>query len=116
LTLSSTGIRIGALSILKLRDIKKVNSTYRFTIYENTKDEYFTSCTPECAEGIDQYLDFRKRMGEPLDPDSPLIREEFDISNLGRIVNPKHMTVRGPHILPKVKFNKSWDKGNTDRR
>jgi integrase len=95
LTLSSTGIRIGALSILKLRDIRKVNSTYRFTIYDNTKDEYFTSCTPECAEGIDQYLDFRKRMGEPLNPDSPLIREEFDINNLGRIVNPKHMTVRG---------------------
>jgi integrase len=95
LTLSSTGIRIGALSILKLRDIRKVNSTYRFTIYENTKDEYFTSCTPECAEAIDQYLDFRKRMGEPLNPDSPLIREEFDINNLGRIVNPKHMTVRG---------------------
>jgi integrase len=95
LTLSSTGIRIGALSILKLRDIKKVNSTYRFTIYENTKDEYFTSCTPECVEAIDQYLDFRKRMGEPLNPDSPLIREEFDISNLGRIVSPKHMTVRG---------------------
>jgi hypothetical protein len=34
-------------------------------------------------------------MGEPLNPDSPLIREEFDINNLGRIVNPKHMTVRG---------------------
>ncbi len=95
LTLSSTGIRIGGLSLLKLRDLQKINSVYRFTIYDNTKDEYFTSCTPECAGAIDQYLDFRKRMGEPLNPDSPLIREEFDINNLGRIMNPKHMTVRG---------------------
>jgi hypothetical protein len=55
LTLSSTGIRIGALSLLKLRDLQKIYSVYKFTIYENTKDEYFICCTPECAAAIDQY-------------------------------------------------------------
>lgn len=47
---SSTGIRRGALLDLRLKHITKVEdlNLYKFVIYENTKDEYITFCTPVC--------------------------------------------------------------------
>ena len=78
LILSSTGMRIGGLSGLKLKHVSKVGDIYRFIVYEHTKQEYVTYCTPECAEAIDSYLAYRKRFGENLKPDSPLLRNQFD--------------------------------------
>ena len=87
LILASTGIRIGALPILRLSDLKKMKGLYQFTIYANSPNQrYVTYCTPECArEGIDQYLAYRKRFGEKLTPDSYLIRKEFDINDIEQI-------------------------------
>src|SRR6185503_4525543 len=66
--LASTGIRIGPLPSVRLSHLQKLpkERVYKFTIYENTKDEYFTFCTPECANYIDSYLEFRTRSGEKL--------------------------------------------------
>ena len=81
---SSTGIRKTALVDLKLRHIKKIDNRnfnyeiYKFTIYENTKDEYCTFCIPECASLIDEYLAQRKAAGEVVTEDSYLIRNDFD--------------------------------------
>ena len=52
---SSTGIRKSAIIDLKLKHLQKIDSfgLYKFTIYENTNDEYITFCTPECASLID---------------------------------------------------------------
>jgi len=87
LIMASTGIRIGALPILKLSDLKKMKGLYQFTIYANSPNQrYITYCTPECAkEGIDQYLAYRKRFGEKLTPDSYLIRKDFDIHDIEQI-------------------------------
>ena len=43
LLLTSSGIRIGAVSDLRLRHLKRIEeyNLYRITIYENTKDEYY---------------------------------------------------------------------------
>ena len=54
---SSTGIRKGALIDLKLKHLQKVENSggvklYRFTIYENTEEEYVTFGTPECTTAI----------------------------------------------------------------
>ena len=88
LLLASTGMRIGAIENLMLKHLaKKVPSNrssnhphlYRITVYENTREEYNTYCTPECAAAIGAYLDYRKRNGgERLTPESPLFRENFD--------------------------------------
>lgn len=75
LLLASTGMRIGAIPELRLRNLEDT----KITIYEGTKDEYFTFITPECKEAIDSYLDMRKRHGENITSDSFLIREQFDI-------------------------------------
>jgi hypothetical protein len=50
-----------------------------------------TFCTPECAKAIDDYLDYRRRCGEKLTPESPLIREQFDRSDPFRSVRARHV-------------------------
>lgn len=85
LILASSGIRIGALPLLKMRNL----DDEKLTIYESTKEEYFTFLTPECKKAIDSYIDIRLRYGEKITDDSYLIREQFDIRNPGK---PRHLT------------------------
>ena len=85
--LASIGIRIGPLPFLRLSHLQKIQKAgvYKFKIYENTKDEYFTFCTPECASYIDSYLEYRTRSGEKLTKDSFLIREQFDVNDIEQV-------------------------------
>ena len=93
---ASTGIRSGALTPLRLRNLKKIENLYKFTNYEGDREEYDTFCTPECASLIDSYLDYKTRSGEKLTPDSYLIREDFDINDIEQI---RKMTLSRPtHI------------------
>lgn len=87
LVMASTGIRVGALPGLRLRHLKKVDdkNLYQFTIYANSPQRYVTYCTPECATVIDSYLAYRERFGEKLNPDSFLLRKDFDINDLEQI-------------------------------
>lgn len=61
LLLISTGMRIGAVSGLSLKHLRKWKDegVYRFTVYEKSKEEYTCFCTPEYATEIDAYLDYR---------------------------------------------------------
>lgn len=80
LTLTSTGMRVGALPDLKIRNLEFIEKygIYRMTVYENTKFEYSTYCTPEAAAAINTYFEYRKRYGEKLGPDAPVFRDVFD--------------------------------------
>src|SRR6185437_1768792 len=80
LLMCSAGLRRGALSYLRIRDLQKIDKyqLYRINVYKKEREQYTTFCTPECAKYIDQYLDWRKRIGEQLKPNSPLFRIEFD--------------------------------------
>jgi integrase len=92
LLMASTGIRVGALPSLKIRNIEKIEKygLYKITVYENEDEEYITYCTPECARAIDSYLEYRQRHGErPLKENAPLIREEFDIHDEIRASRPR---------------------------
>src|SRR5918994_153136 len=94
LLMASTGMRVGALPSLKIRNLERIEKyqLYKITVYENEKEEYVTYCTPECARAIDSYLEFRQRHGEhPLNEDSPLVREEFDIYAETKAAEPKTM-------------------------
>jgi integrase len=94
LLLASTGCRLGAVPPLKLRHLKSIEEyrLYQITFYENTKQEYYSFCTPECAKYIDEYLDYRKRCGENLNDNSPLIRDDFIIDDLLHIKHPRHLS------------------------
>jgi integrase len=83
LLLASTGMRIGAIPDLRLKNIEKISDSdlliYKITVYEGFKEEYITFTTPECTAAIDNYLAMRSRYGEKLDASSWLIREQFDV-------------------------------------
>jgi integrase len=96
LLLASSGMRVGALPDLKLRNLEKVGSPdmYKMTVYENFKEEYTTFCTFECLQAIDFYLEFRKRYGEKLNPESLLIREQFDVRDQFAVEKPVKTRVK----------------------
>ncbi len=95
LLLASTGMRIGAVSGLKLKHLTKISdyNLYQITVYEKTKEEYYCFCSPECAIAIDSYMAYRERCYEKVGPDSPLIREQFDRDNPDKARNPKHVSL-----------------------
>jgi integrase len=84
LVMLSSGIRIGAVPGLQLRDLQKMDKfqIYRIEVYSNSKrDRYFSFTTPECRAALDAYLQSRQAKGEILKPDSPLFRGEFSRKN-----------------------------------
>ena len=89
LLMASTGCRVGALPSLKIRNLEKIQefNLYKITMYEGSNEPYTTFCTPECTSIIDSYLEFRESNGEKLNPDSYLIRDQFDITDLEQIRN-----------------------------
>ena len=93
--LCSSGIRHGVLPNLKLKDLEKVNkfNLYKITAYRKSKKfKYFTFCTPECTNLIDNYLEYRKNHGEDLNNNSPLIREQFNTNDTLKIKNPRQLS------------------------
>lgn len=64
--MSSSGLRNGAVNILKIRDLEKIEKyqLYQITAYRKSKKHsYKTFCTPECSTLIDSYLSYRKNQG-----------------------------------------------------
>jgi integrase len=88
LILASSGMRIGALPSIKLRNLKD-NS---LTVYETFGEEYLTFISPECKKAVDNYLDMRSRYGETLTDNSILIREQFDIRDQFQIKKPRQIS------------------------
>jgi integrase len=90
LLMASTGMRVGALPSLRLRNLEKIDSDhklYKVTIYEGSNEEYYSFTTPECASFIDMYLEYRSKNGEKLTKDSYLIRDQFDIRDIEQVRN-----------------------------
>ena len=85
--MSSAGLRIGAITELKLRNVERIESCYKIVAYEGSKEEYYSFCTPECTSFIDAYLEYRTKSGEILTPQSYLIRDQFDVTDLDQIRN-----------------------------
>ena len=78
LVLASTGIRIGAMRHMKIKDLVDKGDVYKVKVYPGENEEYITFTTPECKAGIDNYLDFRKRNGELITPDSYLFVQQYN--------------------------------------
>jgi hypothetical protein len=78
--MSSAGLRRGAIPSLKFGDLLKIEkyNVYKITVYKKESEVYTTFCSPECATYLDEYFEWRKRLGEILTAKSPVIRKEFD--------------------------------------
>jgi integrase len=61
LLLVSTGMRRGAIHLLKISDLSPVtwnnNKLYKIQVYARTRDKYYTFCIPEARKAIDEYLE-----------------------------------------------------------
>jgi|SRR5215207_512415 integrase len=81
--LASTGMRRGAIPELKYGDLKynAEYGIYEITVYSGTSESYITYCSLECANAIDSYIDYRRRCGEGISPESYLIRKQFNKQN-----------------------------------
>ncbi|MGH9925899.1 MAG: tyrosine-type recombinase/integrase [Nitrososphaeraceae archaeon] len=100
LIMLSTGMRIGGLRELQIGDIKKIDEfrLYLIWVYNRSgKARYYTYCTLECAVAIDEYLAYRKRIGEELKDKSPLIRDKFSMDNYFKA--PKFLSTRAMSLL-----------------
>ncbi|MDR4513033.1 MAG: site-specific integrase [Nitrososphaeraceae archaeon] len=94
LLIASSGMRMGAIAAIKIRNLVKNPELgiYQISVYEGSrKSNYKIFCTPECTNIIDSYLDYRKHSGEQLKDASPLIREQFDSTDMFKVNNPRHI-------------------------
>jgi integrase len=103
LMLTSTGQRIGSLSDITLGNLTKIEEfgIYRVTVYEGTNNEYRCYTTRECASAVSDYLAYRQRSSEKLyfnerngkwEPaNAPLIREQFDSTDVLQARRPQQM-------------------------
>jgi integrase len=106
--MASSGIRIGGLPSLRIRNLEKINNVYKITVYEGSNSQYETFYTPECTSYMDAYLESRTKNGEDLNIDSYLIKDQFDITDLEQIRNKsKGLTICGIESLLNVLLLKS---------
>jgi len=83
---AASGIRIGALPELQIRDINEMPGGCKsIIVYRGEKEEYVTFLTPEASKILDEYLERRTKDGEQLKPESPLFRTKYEIA----IAKPK---------------------------
>ncbi len=97
----SGGLRRQAVPEIKRKLLERTTyGNYKLTIYAGTKEEYKTYCSRECAKWIDDYFAFRESKGEKFNPESPLLREEFDINDNLRAARSRRVTAHAViHIL-----------------
>ncbi|MGD1837050.1 MAG: hypothetical protein ACPKPY_03210, partial [Nitrososphaeraceae archaeon] len=89
LTLLSTGMRVGGLAGIKMKDMHFVEDEklYKFTVYSDDINwKYITFCTPECALTIQKYLEHRqKRHEETITKNSPLLAQKINFVKVGHM-------------------------------
>ena len=79
LLMASSGLRLGAIPDIKIKHMAKMDSSYAIKIYEGDLEEDYVFTTPEASKAIEEYLDQRKKDGEYLDSESPLIRTAYQL-------------------------------------
>ena len=78
LFLSASGVRRGALPVLKMRDLKQMpNGCLAVTVYEGSNEEYVTFINKESNEALSLYIEQRKYRGEIITNDSPVFTAQY---------------------------------------
>lgn len=101
LLLASTGVRIGGLCPLRRADLEDKGYTYKITVYSNSRQEYFTYCTPECKKALDNYFQIRERHGEVFTEKTPVIREQYNVRKYLGVKYPRFTTVASIEFILK---------------
>lgn len=98
LALMMSGMRIGGLINLKVRHLSAIEDWASVAVYAETMQEYHAFITPQGYKDITDYIEYRKRNGETITPDSPIIRNEFQPEKAGEWTD-SHGKKRGPEPI-----------------
>jgi site-specific recombinase XerD len=95
---SAGGMRIGGIPKLKKSDLKEMHTTdgekvYGIRVYSDSSEDYFTPCSPQCTNILDQYFKERERDHEVITHDSPVIRNLYN--SLSVQAKAKHLSLEG---------------------
>jgi len=77
----SAGLRVGAIPLLRIKDLEPIDkyNIYKITVYaKSIRSRYFSFCTPEARQVLDNYFDYRKRWGERLEDETPVFRTDYN--------------------------------------
>lgn len=109
LFLASTGVRIRAITELRLEDLTDIpeHGLYQVRVYAAAKERYFTFSTPEASTAVNVYLKYRETCGEKLKPTSPLFRDQFDRNDPYSVRNPQPIKLRALEWLISQTLQKS---------
>jgi integrase len=94
LLMASTGMRLGAVPPLRIKDLTPIDdlNLFQIEVYKKYKERYITYCTPECKKAIDDYLDYRRRCGERIQDNTPLFRKMFNKYDSIQTAHPVQVT------------------------
>ncbi|GBF24697.1 tyrosine recombinase XerC [archaeon MnTg01] len=82
LCVASSGVRVGGIAGLRLRNIVDVEDCKLIVVYENEEEEYVTFITPEARKAFEEYIEERKSHGEKITGESyAFIHEKVAHSN-----------------------------------
>jgi site-specific recombinase XerD len=99
LFMCSGGLRVGNLPSLRVKNLEPIDkyNIYKVNVYASSKrSSYFSFCSVETRKEIDQYLEWRKWLGERIKPETPLFRREFGSLH---IQQPQPLTRGGIRFL-----------------
>lgn len=94
LLMASAGLRRGAIPGLRLKDLQKITQYYLYKNYSLQKrpGTIHNILHTRMCQTIRRIFGWRSRLGEILEPDSPLFRKEFDTTLHLQIIRPKRIT------------------------
>ncbi len=94
--LASSGIRVGGLDGLELRQISEMPDGCRAVlVYEGTNQEYWTFLTPEASKALDEYINERRKRGEYINEASPVFRAHYQVA----IEKVRSMSIKSIHLM-----------------
>lgn len=89
LALLMSGMRIGGTVDLRIKHFKSIEDWGAVVVYAGTMQEYHAFVTPQGYRDITDYIQYRKRNGENITDESPLIRNEFQPEKAGEWTDSK---------------------------
>jgi site-specific recombinase XerD len=91
---TQSGAREAVIPELEIRNLTPIPTydIYRIVAYEGFDEEYVTYCGTDAKKALDEYFEYRRRCGEVLGPNSPVIREVFNRSNPDDVKRPRKIS------------------------
>ncbi len=89
LALLMSGMRIGGMADLRMKHFRSIEDWGAVVVYAGTMEEYHAFVTPQGYRDITDYIEYRKRNGENITDESPLIRTEFQPDRAGEWTDTK---------------------------